>query len=640
MAKNISWNKQLILDTVKELYRQGVDLRHSYVGKKSPHARVYKAGCFHFGSWNTVLEKAGIDYEVFEERARVEKKRDYIIELRTAYESGKDLNPTVMQSSRGCGLYERAKKFYSGRTFWEDALKDAEIDPEEFVKQRAWTKERVKQEIIERKNSGKSLDFRDIREEDYRLGRAIERYFGGYQGALDYSGLGSSKKILARTRRHSVDGIVQLIKEYDAAGADLGVRFILSNRNRDPRLKRTYYAAAKRFDSWSDALAAAGIEPSKHLERKRWSEDLTAEEIKKRKENGLSLSPGEVVSEDNPLYKAALRYFGSWKGALEKCGIKYEEEVHVPVSLSADEIIQKIKQMALAGQALQTRKISSSEDQETLRVYQQATRRFEGGWREALETAGIETSMVYTRKKHTVKDLTEKVKEFYAGGKNLEASSVAKDPEMRQYYRAAVRRSGNWYDFLKSAGIDVSVYNPPMNWNSGETVISELKRLFPSGVVSGGLRNVDQNLNAAINRYFGSIKKAVAAAGLVYARSGKLTPNVLKENKTAVNKVYEVNQTLIQNTVDKIFFGGKKRGVNGMEKEDLLQEAFFIFAEIVKKIPEGVNPQEYIERELSRRLGGLNRKQAVENSKEVKWGEEVYFDIFQAKRGLDELREE
>jgi hypothetical protein len=105
-------------------------------------------------------------------------------------------------------------------------------------------------------------------------------------------------------------------------GADLSWRSVSTNL--DPSLA----AAALRpngFNSWREALTAAGIDVDNVTRYKYWDNDKVIKAIRARKRSGEPMSSRSLQSTDQSLFCAARRRFGSWDKALEAAGLNSEK---------------------------------------------------------------------------------------------------------------------------------------------------------------------------------------------------------------------------------------------------------------------------------------------------------------------------
>ena len=54
------WDKPQILKALKKLYKEGADLSYNALAKK--YQPLVSAAAYHFGSYRSAVEKAGVDY--------------------------------------------------------------------------------------------------------------------------------------------------------------------------------------------------------------------------------------------------------------------------------------------------------------------------------------------------------------------------------------------------------------------------------------------------------------------------------------------------------------------------------------------------------------------------------------------------
>ncbi len=106
---------------------------------------------------------------------------------------------------------------------------------------------------------------------------------------------------------------------------------ILSCHGREP-LNSSYfaskhaavYAAAERiFGSWREAIEACGLDYSRIRKYQRWSRDRIVHEIIRMANEGISLNSNDVQMRNKPLYMAAVRRFKGWEDAVTCAGIDY-----------------------------------------------------------------------------------------------------------------------------------------------------------------------------------------------------------------------------------------------------------------------------------------------------------------------------
>jgi hypothetical protein len=85
-----------------------------------------------------------------------------------------------------------------------------------------------------------------------------------------------------------------------------------------------YLRARKVFGSWKKALEASGIDYEKARNHKKWSPGKVVEEINRLHLKGFSLRLKDLRGQGMIcLISAAIYHFGSWRKAVESCGIHY-----------------------------------------------------------------------------------------------------------------------------------------------------------------------------------------------------------------------------------------------------------------------------------------------------------------------------
>jgi hypothetical protein len=87
----------------------------------------------------------------------------------------------------------------------------------------------------------------------------------------------------------------------------------------------TLYLKARRvFGSWKKALEACGVDYEEARNRKKWSREKVLHEIKNLYSNGHSLRPKDFRRKGLVnLVSAATYHFGSWRKAVELSGACY-----------------------------------------------------------------------------------------------------------------------------------------------------------------------------------------------------------------------------------------------------------------------------------------------------------------------------
>src|SRR3990172_3004134 len=116
--------------------------------------------------------------------------------------------------------------------------------------------------------------------------------------------------------------------------------------------------------------------------------------------NGSLKKPHNVAKEHPKLYLKARKLFGSWKKALETCGIDYEKARNHK-KWSREKIVKEIKELALKSHSLRLKDLRK---EGMISIISAAQYHF-GSWRKAVESSGICYSSI--RKKENITNEAE-----------------------------------------------------------------------------------------------------------------------------------------------------------------------------------------------------------------------------------------
>jgi hypothetical protein len=188
--------------------------------------------------------------------------------------------------------------------------------------QRRWSKESIALEIISMYESGEDLNYSSVAASNLALLRAATRYFGTWEAAVNFSGLNYEE--IRRYKCWNRDRIIARIRELHAQDVDLSWRNVCINV--DPQLAA---AATKKshFGSWREALEAAGLDYDSIRRYKEWDDDRILEMVREYASMGKPLNAKNVEQQDITLITAARRRFDSWHQALIAAGLDYRQIV-------------------------------------------------------------------------------------------------------------------------------------------------------------------------------------------------------------------------------------------------------------------------------------------------------------------------
>lgn len=164
-----------------------------------------------------------------------------------------------------------------------------------------WSKESVIVAIRRRHHEGACLS--RTNRDDRALYEAGKRLFGTWTAAREAAGFAEPPRNF-----YSADEVrLKIIELYDQ---ELPLRFA---SHRDEKLSRS---ARKHFGGWRNAIRSLGLEDE--LPR-QWNEHTVVEAICERRAAGHPLY--QTCAEDKKLFRAGIKYFGSWEKALRAAGI-------------------------------------------------------------------------------------------------------------------------------------------------------------------------------------------------------------------------------------------------------------------------------------------------------------------------------
>ena len=249
-------------------------------------------------------------------------------------------------------------------------------------------------------------------------------------------------------------------------------------------------AARKYFGSLRAALDIAGLPCAKKPPPyNEWSKNSVIETIRERCRDGEKVE--RINRGDRLLYAAGKRLFGSWSEACKAAGFPRQ----IVDFYTADEVRLRIIDLYENGLAL------TLKSQNDPKLRRSAKKHF-GGWRRAVESLGLGGEL---RRMWTDQAVLDAILYRRAAGFSLYATRR----EDNRLFVAAQSRFGSWHNALEIAGINARVRE---SWNK-EKVIARLQQLATTTPVQD-IRKIDSKLACAAARRFGSLAKAMEAAGV------------------------------------------------------------------------------------------------------------------------------
>ena len=265
------WDKPRILQELRRLHRDGVNLSYSHLARSKQ--ALLSAAAYHFGSYRGAIEKAGIDYAEVIQRPRWNKQR-IIRLLKDAKRKGIELHWSSV-TRRGDELARAAFAAIQPRLFgrWDRALHAAGLDADDVVMYRAWDKASVVFELKARAQDNEPLNSGGLQKDDPGLHAAAIRYFGSYPAALRAAKFNPSQ--VRERRRWDKQGLLKSLKSASKRGALSDTEL----RRSDPGL---YGAAIRIFGTFTAARKAAGLSAKKDSNHKASASNGKAKSKKKK----------------------------------------------------------------------------------------------------------------------------------------------------------------------------------------------------------------------------------------------------------------------------------------------------------------------------------------------------------------------
>ncbi len=246
---------------------------------------------------------------------------DIVRAIKRLGRSGASLNYSAVRRADNRLLGRACRQFGS----WNAALRAAGFDPDKIRKCPMWSKPKICKELRDLHKKRAFTDIRALSQNYPALYWACCRFYGGGLAALKAAGIDYNQLLNEHPRRWTKTRIIEEIRRRDREGKTLCLATI---QRKEPRLSRFCYAVLHKFGTWSEALRAAGLRVDAVRNRQRkWPSERVLQEIRRRHVEGKLLNTEQMLREDLSLHTAGRRHFGTWKKAVERAGINYNQYV-------------------------------------------------------------------------------------------------------------------------------------------------------------------------------------------------------------------------------------------------------------------------------------------------------------------------
>ncbi len=375
------WTKRDIKNEVKKRKKEGKELNSISIVKDDPG--LYAAILRHFDSFDEAIKYAGYNPIKIRKKFRYKSEEEIINCIKEYYNAGARLESKWIRckenkDKRLKSLYWAASWRFGG---WRNALIKCGINPEAYVKHKErWSKEKIKEKILELYENGEPLNANYILKKSMSLYKAGRIYFGSWKNAIESAGFDYSK-ISKEKPRIKEEEIIKEIKKL--AKSNHSLNMVSVKKSSDANIRRLYNRACQKFGSWKNAIQKAGIDYEKIRKvRKPYTNEELIEIIKNLAAKGVSLKASDIGRdrENRKYYIAAQRRFHNWKEFLKKAGIDapYLEKTYWE---NGENVIKQLKENFKDG-------IASQVSVKYPKLYKAAIKYF-GGIKEACKKAGL-----------------------------------------------------------------------------------------------------------------------------------------------------------------------------------------------------------------------------------------------------------
>ncbi|MEO6536194.1 MAG: hypothetical protein ABIT47_00745 [Candidatus Paceibacterota bacterium] len=254
-----------------------------------------------------------------------------------------------------------------------------------------------------------------------------------------------------------------------------------------------------------------------------WTAEAVVSAIKTLQDNGEALDLTSINQAHRNLLWAATKYHGTWRKAVEACGIEYSSVSRIAIdrqSWDKEKIIATLKSLYEQGLPLNSNYVQTKQQ----RLFGAATKYF-GGWPQTVEAAGLNYDRLRKVKLRnwSIEVIIEAVIHRAHSEKSISGAVVYE--EDRGLYQAAKRHlgKGGWAKARVLAGFAPIDPDPKRKWTE-KSVTEEIQRLHANGVqlyTQALQRSEFSYILAAGRKVFGTWACAIERASLNYAEIRK-----------------------------------------------------------------------------------------------------------------------
>lgn len=183
-----------------------------------------------------------------------------------------------------------------------------------------WTRENIIRALVEREAQGLSLTIGGEQGVNKSLYASARRIFGSWRNAIQAAGIAPQQVLTSE--RWSPARILVTIRNLAKRDRPL------TAEQMERRYPNLVSSARRHFGSWTKAVVAAGVEPTKLQRVVPWSPERVIEAILTRALRNQSLVARLV--EPRSMVEAGQRFFGRWSAAVAAAGLDPAQTVLAP----------------------------------------------------------------------------------------------------------------------------------------------------------------------------------------------------------------------------------------------------------------------------------------------------------------------
>jgi hypothetical protein len=515
-----------IVAEITRLQRRGEPLNITAVKRSHPELIEAAYAIRPFWGWKQAIEAAGIDYT----RIKVRLEPYVKCEVCGEYLAALSTHLIVLH---GLTLDKYRQDYPESELVSEDLR--AKLWSVKLRRQRGgsilphweplWSEQYALDRLAELHRRGVDLSVSALSTRDPVM-RWASKHFGSWDATLRRAGIDpATVRKLGPYRTWTRQLVLDEIGRRHAHGLPLSTQQLERGEASDPvlRLKGVEF-----FGSWRNAIRAAGLDYSKILAyapRKYPTRASVTKEIRRRQREGFAISYRAVCgseTRDSALVNSAIRYFGTWRRAVESAGFRYEHiRANGPKYRNADDVLREIR--GRRRQGVLSRLVAVTKGPHADMALWTAAKRLFGGWRQAVRSAGVVyDEHIRPSKYPTRASIVSEIRRRHRAGLPLNSEGVRKlEPRDASLHDCGCKVFGSWRAAVEAAGFDYDCIRNPGRapYRTRDQLLKAIRRRVRQGLpmtwdaVACG-KHPDSALHWASRKLFGSWPAAKRAAGV------------------------------------------------------------------------------------------------------------------------------